>query len=150
MTSTMDPKNIKVLIVDDMSNIRDFVRSQLRLMGFKEVVEAKDGYEAMLLLKAQKPEDISIELIIADWNMPRMNGLELLKEVRNHPDWSDIVFILLTGETDREQISEAIMSGISQYIVKPVAGKAFEEKIRATWDRQRSSHVKIKKTKNGT
>jgi len=138
----MEPQNIKVLIVDDMANIRDFVKGQLKTMGFKKIVEAKDGYDALLLLKNQKPEDEMIELIVSDWNMPKMNGLELLKEIKANPAWSKIVFILLTGETDREQITEAILSGISQYIMKPVAGKAFEEKIKSTWERQKKTEKK--------
>lgn len=125
--------NTKILIADDMPTIRDLVKSQLKALGFKNVVEAADGEQALNLLIQHNTPGNQIELVISDWNMPKMSGLEFLKQVRASQDWAQLPFVLLTSESERDQVTEAILAGVSQYVVKPFAAKAFEEKLKGVW-----------------
>lgn len=123
----------RILIADDMPSIRELVKNQLKNMGFKNILEAGDGEAALNLLISNTTMGTPIQLVISDWNMPKMSGLDFLKYVRASTDWSDLPFILLTSESERDQVTEAILAGVSQYLVKPFAGKAFEEKLRGVW-----------------
>lgn len=116
-----------------MPTIRDLVKSQLRALGLKNVVEASDGQSAMQVIENSASVGHPIELVISDWNMPKMTGLELLKQVRASDAFTNLPFILLTSESERDQVTEAILAGVSQYIVKPFAAKSFEDKVRAVW-----------------
>tara|TARA_B110001454_G_scaffold219202_1_gene251949 strand:- start:29894 stop:30301 length:408 start_codon:yes stop_codon:yes gene_type:complete len=131
----MFPTNTRVLIVDDMASIRDLVRNQLKVMGFTEIVEAEDGVLAWTALENQYAQANPIELVISDWNMPNMKGLDLLKKVRSSQVFVQLPFILLTSEAEREQVTEAVMAGVSQYIVKPFSGKVFEEKLKTAYQK---------------
>lgn len=129
----MFPPNTKVLVVDDMPTIRDLVKNQLKALGFKNIVEASDGEAGLNLVMNAASVGLPIELIISDWNMPKMTGLEFLRQVRASETLGKTPFILLTSESERDQVTEAILAGVSQYIVKPFAAKSFEEKLRAVW-----------------
>jgi two-component system chemotaxis response regulator CheY len=131
----MFPLETKILIADDMPTIRDILKSQLRAMGFKNIVEAVDGESALNLLISSREKDSPIQLVISDWNMPRVSGLDLLKQVRASADWKDLPFILLTSESERDHVTEAIVAGVSQYIIKPFTPKLFEEKLQAVWNK---------------
>jgi two-component system chemotaxis response regulator CheY len=102
-------------------------------MGYRNIVEAADGDEAlgkvMLGYKNAEP----IEVIISDWNMPKMNGLDFLKQIRASEKFSQLPFLLLTSESEKDQVTEAILAGVNQYLVKPFQPKAFEEKLKAVW-----------------
>lgn len=123
----------RILVADDMPTIRDLVKAQLKNMGFKTILEAADGEHAMNLLISNKQAGNPIQLVISDWNMPKMTGLELLKQVRASAEWTNLPFILLTSESERDQVTEAILAGVSQYVVKPFAAKIFEEKLKGVW-----------------
>jgi two-component system, chemotaxis family, chemotaxis protein CheY len=129
----MFPANTKILVVDDMPTIRDLVKSQLKALGFKNVLEAADGEQALGVLIQNNNPGNQIELVICDWNMPKMSGLEFLKQVRASQEWAQLPFVLLTSESERDQVTEAILAGVSQYMVKPFAAKAFEEKLKGVW-----------------
>lgn len=129
----MFPPNTRILVADDMPTIRDLVKNQLKAMGFKNILEAADGEQAMNLLIQNNTSGNQIELVISDWNMPKMSGLEFLKQVRASQEWSQLPFVLLTSESERDQVTEAILAGVSQYVVKPFAAKAFEEKLKGVW-----------------
>ncbi len=129
----MIPADTKILIADDMPTIRDLLKTQLKGMGFKRVLEAEDGAQAMNLLIEHDLTDDKVKMIISDWNMPKMSGLEFLKQVRASDQWANLPFLLLTSESERDQVTEAILAGVSQYVVKPFAGKAFEEKMNFAW-----------------
>lgn len=131
----MFPTNTRVLIVDDMASIRDLVRNQLKTMNFNEIMEAEDGIQAWTIIENQYAQANPIELVISDWNMPNMKGLELLKKVRSNQQFVQLPFILLTSEAEREQVTEAVMAGVSQYIVKPFSGKVFEEKMKTAYQK---------------
>ncbi len=122
---------MKILIVDDYKLVRQNIRSSLKNLGFKDIAEAKDGKEAYgLIASGYDPEGKKkvyhltpyvgkIDLCIADWNMPVMSGLDLLKKIREDERLKDMVFIMLTAERDAMKIKEAIKYGVDEYIVKP-------------------------------
>ncbi len=117
-------KNIRILVVDDFATMRRIVKNILTQLGFKNIVEADDGTTALKILQAEK-----IDLIISDWNMPKMTGLELLKKVRATPEWSKIPFIMVTAEAQQDNIILAVKARVSQYIVKPFTAETLGEKI---------------------
>lgn len=130
---TMFPPETRILVIDDMPSIRELVKNQLRGMGYKNIQEAADGEEGLKVLVQGNSNGSPIQLVISDWNMPKMKGLELLKQVRGVAEWQNLPFVLLTSESEREQVTEAVLAGVSQYIVKPFAAKVFEEKLKTVW-----------------
>ncbi|HQP30943.1 MAG TPA: response regulator, partial [Deltaproteobacteria bacterium] len=110
---TLD-KNMKILVVDDFSTMRRIVKNILRQLGFNNILEADDGSTGLDILQKEK-----IDMVISDWNMPKMTGLELLKVVRADDALRDIPFLMVTAEAQQENIIEAVKSGVNNYIVKP-------------------------------
>lgn len=102
-------------------------------MGFLDIYEAEDGEQGWRIIETKYGEANPIDLVISDWNMPKMKGLELLKKVRSEAHFVNLPFILLTSEAEREQVTEAVMAGVSQYIVKPFSGKIFEDKLKTAY-----------------
>ncbi len=120
----MTYKNLTVLVVDDFSTMRRIVRNVLRELEFKDIIEAEDGTAAVTVLKNQK-----VDLIVSDWNMPRMTGLELLKYVRSTAGLEDTPFLMVTAESKKENIVEAVKAKVSNYIVKPFTAATLGEKL---------------------
>ena len=118
-------KSMKILVVDDFATMRRIVKNILTQLGFKNIIEADDGTTAMKVLQQEK-----IDLIISDWNMPKMTGLELLKSVRAEPSWAQIPFIMVTAEAQQDNIILAVKAKVSQYIVKPFTADTLGEKIQ--------------------
>jgi len=116
--------DLKVLVVDDFATMRKIIKNILSQLGFKNIYEADDGTTALEVLKKEK-----IDLIISDWNMPKMSGLELLKAVRSDPNLKDIIFIMVTAEAQKDNVIEAIKHGVNQYIVKPFTPETLKEKL---------------------
>jgi two-component system chemotaxis response regulator CheY len=129
----MFPTMTRILVADDMPTIRELVKNQLKALGYKNIVEASDGEQALNYVINGATSGTPIELVISDWNMPKMTGLEFLKQIRASDQFAKLPFVLLTSESERDQVTEAIMAGVSQYIVKPFAAKAFEEKLKGVW-----------------
>jgi two-component system chemotaxis response regulator CheY len=117
--------SIKVLIVDDFATMRRIVKGVLKQLGFNNIIEAEDGNAALEELKKEK-----IGLIVSDWNMPNMSGLDLLKAVRGNEQFKSIPFIMVTAEGQKENVIEAVKSGVSNYIVKPFTPETFNEKLQ--------------------
>lgn len=116
--------NIKILVVDDFATMRKIIKNILTQLGFKDIIEADDGTTALELLKKQK-----VDLIISDWNMPKMPVIELLKAVRSDEKLKDIKFIMVTAEAQKENVLEAIKHGVNQYVVKPFTPETLKEKL---------------------
>ncbi len=116
--------NMKVLVVDDFATMRRIVKNILTQLGFKNIVEADDGATAVDLLKNEK-----VDLIISDWNMPKMTGLELLQHVRADAAMADIPFVMVTAEAQQDNIILAVKAKVSQYIVKPFTAETLGEKL---------------------
>lgn len=136
----MFPLHTKILIADDMPTIRDLVHRELRCLGFNFILIAKDGLEAWNTLKEEYDKGYPVELVISDWNMPFVQGIELLKKLKSLPEFKDLPFILLTSETEKSQVTEAVLLGVSQYILKPFSPKIFSDKLKSAWDK----HQKLK------
>ncbi|HOI74174.1 MAG TPA: response regulator [Syntrophales bacterium] len=118
-------KGLKLLIVDDFATMRKVIRNILKQIGYENVVEAEDGSIALRVLKSQK-----IDLIISDWNMPNMTGLELLKAVRADEELKATPFLMVTAEALQENVVAAVKAGVSNYIVKPFTAEAMNEKLQ--------------------
>ncbi len=116
--------SIKVLVVDDFATMRRIVKGVLKQLGFKEIIEAEDGTAALEELRKE-----NIGLIISDWNMPKMTGLDLLKAVRSDDSLKNIPFIMVTAEGQKENVLEAVQAGVSNYIVKPFTPETMSEKL---------------------
>jgi two-component system chemotaxis response regulator CheY len=120
---TMD-KNINVLIVDDYRTMLRIIRNLLKQLEFNNVDEAVDGQEALAKLRAG-----NFGLVISDWNMAPMTGLDLLKEVRADQRLKNLPFIMITAESKTENVVAAKQAGVSNYIVKPFNAETLREKI---------------------
>ncbi len=117
-------KDLTVLIVDDFLTMRRIVRKILRDLDFQNIIEAEDGSAALEVLKTNK-----VDLIVSDWNMPKMTGLELLKAVRGDEKTKNLPFLMVTAEAQKENIFEAVQAKVSNYIVKPFTAATLEEKL---------------------
>jgi two-component system, chemotaxis family, chemotaxis protein CheY len=115
-----------ILIVDDYSRMLRIIRNLLRQLGYQQVEEASDGADALEKLR-QKP----FSLVISDWNMEPMSGLELLRQVRADPALATLPFIMITAEAREAKIAEAEQAGVSAYIIKPFGAEALSLKIAA-------------------
>jgi two-component system chemotaxis response regulator CheY len=115
---------IRFLVVDDFSTMRRIIKNFLNELGYTNVAEADDGKTALPVLKAG-----NIDFLITDWNMPGMQGLELLREVRNDPATKKLPVLMVTAEAKREQIVEAAQAGVNGYVVKPFTAQALKDKI---------------------
>ena len=116
----------KVLVVDDSAVMRQIIKKNLKELGFSELSEAENGAAGL-----KKASEEPVDLIVSDWNMPNMTGLEFLKAVRADASLKGIAFIMVTSESDKEKIMEAVKAGVNQYIVKPFNAIQLEEKIKA-------------------
>ncbi len=126
--------SLKVLVVDDMPAMRSILRNMLEEIGFGRVVEAEDGEHAWFLIRQAAGEEGEIGLVIADWNMPGMSGVDLLRAVRSFQQTRDLPFFMVTGEGDRGHVSEAIRAGATDYVVKPFSAHQLGEKISIAFD----------------
>ena len=123
-------KHIKILVVDDFATMRKVIRNLLKQIGYENITEAEDGVSALKTLKSQK-----IDLIVSDWNMPNMTGLELLKEVRADEELRPTPFLMVTAEALQDNVIAAVKAGVSNYIVKPFTAEVLNEKIKKTLDK---------------
>ena len=118
-----DP-NIKILVVDDMSTMRRIVKNIMKQLGFANVEEAENGQDALDKLRAE-----SFGLVISDWNMPVMTGIDLLRAIRADDKLKAIPVLMVTAEAQKENLIEAIKAGVSNYIVKPFTAEVLQEKM---------------------
>jgi two-component system chemotaxis response regulator CheY len=121
---------MKVLVVDDFATMRRIIKNALKQIGFADIMEADDGTTALAVLK-----DKAVDLIISDWNMPNMNGLDLLKKVRGDKETKAIPFIMVTAEAQKENVLQAVQAGVSNYIVKPFTAEAMKTKLSQTLEK---------------
>ena len=123
-------KDMKILIVDDFSTMRRIIKNLLRDLGFTNTVEADDGLTAIPILSAG-----GIDFLVTDWNMPGMQGIDLLRHVRADAELSTMPVLMVTAEQKREQIIEAAQAGVNGYIVKPFTAATLKEKIDKIFER---------------
>lgn len=123
-------KQMKILIVDDFSTMRRIIKNLLADLGFQNVTEADDGNTALPVLRHG-----GFELLITDWNMPGMTGIDLLKAVRGDPDLKSLPVLMVTAENQRDQIVEAAQNGVNGYIIKPFTAVTLKEKLERIFER---------------
>jgi CheY-like chemotaxis protein len=129
----MFPLDTVILLIDDSDTVILSVKEELQKMGYSRITIAKDGREALGKLNMADQINSPVGLIISDWVMPVMTGIELLRLVRINKDWKDIPFILLTSQNDMNQVTEAVFAGVSNYIVKPLVKGVLKEKLEAAY-----------------
>jgi len=125
---------MKILIVDDFSTMRRIIKNLLRDLGFTNTQEADDGLTALPML-----QNGDFEFLVTDWNMPGMQGIELLKEVRADAKLKEMPVLMVTAEQKREQIVEAAQAGVNGYIVKPFTAATLKEKLDKIFERIESA-----------
>ncbi len=140
MSKTDNPKaGMRFLVVDDMANMRKTLRGMLKMLGYDHVTDADDGDTALSRLKQGQHD-----FVIADWNMPRMPGVELLREIRDEPMLRDIHFIMITAEVDDSQIVRAAEEDVDGYIIKPFVADVLGRKINSVLEKKANpSQVEI-------
>jgi two-component system, chemotaxis family, chemotaxis protein CheY len=115
-----------ILIVEDAISMRHTIKALLRKQGFNSLIEAGDGEHALKLMKSK-----NINLVICDWMMPNMSGPELFKAIQSNEKYKNLPFILLTGNDQKDSVTEALKIGIKHYVVKPFNPKKLFEKVLA-------------------
>ena len=116
---------MKILVVDDSSTMRRIIKNTLKRLSFEDVLEAEDGLEAIKQLE----ENSDIDIIITDWNMPNMNGLELVKWIRENNVHNMKPIIMVTTEGGKKEVIVALKAGVNNYIVKPFTPQVLKEKL---------------------
>ena len=138
-----DKQEFRFLIVDDKANMRRTLRNMLRLLGFVNFAEADDGDVAVRKILSEK-----FDFVICDWNMPRMNGVEVLRAVREEDRFRDLPFMMITAEVEEGTVAETIEADVDGYIIKPFVPKTLEEKIVEILNRKKKpspleTHIRL-------
>lgn len=121
---------MNILVVDDSSSMRSIIKNILHQMNYPNVTEAEDGAQALAKLDRG-----GFHLVIADWNMPVMNGLEMLEKIRSDPHHKGLPVLMVTGEAEQDHVIAAIRAGVSNYVVKPFTAEILKEKIDKIFER---------------
>jgi two-component system chemotaxis response regulator CheY len=122
---------MKVLVVDDFATMRKIVRNILKQIGFENITEAEDGSVALRMIKSEQ-----MGLVVTDWNMPNMTGLDLLKEIRKNPQTANTPVLMVTAEGLKENVMDAVKAGVNNYVVKPFTAEVLQEKIETIFRKQ--------------
>ena len=120
----MPDHKMKILIVDDFQTMRRIVRNIFKQLDYENLEEEEDGAQAYAKLKTG-----GFGFVVSDWNMPNMDGLELLRKVRSDPELKDMPFLMVTAEAEKDKVILAIKAGVSNYVVKPFTAEILKEKM---------------------
>ncbi|WP_414499470.1 MULTISPECIES: chemotaxis response regulator CheY [unclassified Zymobacter] len=126
----MSDKNMKFLVIDDFPTMRRIVRNLLKELGYANVEEAEDGVDAL-----NKLREGSFDFVVSDWNMPNLDGLEMLKQIRQDDQLKHLPVLMVTAEAKKENIIEAAQAGASGYVVKPFTAGTLEEKLNKIFEK---------------
>jgi len=118
---------LKLVVVDDSSTMRRIIKNTLARLGYKDVLEGEDGVKGWEVLDTNPDTG----MLITDWNMPEMNGLELVKKVRADSRFVDLPIIMVTTEGGKAEVITALKAGVNNYIVKPFTPQVLKEKLGA-------------------
>lgn len=124
---------LRVLVVDDFPTMRRIVKNLLKQLGFDNIDEAEDG-----LMALQKLKTGGYGLVVSDWNMPNMEGIDLIRKIRQDPVLKDTPFLMVTAEAEKEKVIEAIKAGVDNYIVKPFTAEVLKEKLEKISDKRKT------------
>ena len=126
----MVDKGLKILVVDDFPTMRRIIRNLLKELGFENVDEAEDGAMAL-----DKLRNGGFQFVVSDWNMPNLDGLEMLKQIRQDPNLKDMPVLMVTAEAKKENIVSAAQAGANGYVVKPFTAATLEEKLSKIFEK---------------
>ncbi|CAH7346619.1 chemotaxis protein CheY [Vibrio chagasii] len=115
---------MKILVIDDFPTMRKIIKSLLGELGYSDIDEAENGLEGLKLMRA-----CNYDLVISDWNMPTLDGVQMVQQMRKMKDLKATPVLMVTAEAKREQIIYAAQAGVNGYIVKPFNGATLREKI---------------------
>lgn len=119
-------KNIRIMIVDDFAGMRTILKHTLHLLGYDCIVEARGGQDALIKLKTEP-----CSLIISDWSMPNMTGLEFLSALKEDPLLKQVPFLMMTAKSERANVIEAAHAGVTHYMIKPFSAEALQKKLES-------------------
>ncbi|MEM0911018.1 MAG: chemotaxis response regulator CheY [Pseudomonadota bacterium] len=123
-------KNMKILVVDDFSTMRRIIKNLLKDLGFTNIQEADDGSTALPMLQQGE-----FDFVVTDWNMPGMQGIDLLREIRSSDSLKHLPVLMVTAEAKKEQIVAAAQAGVNGYVVKPFTAATLKEKLDKIFER---------------
>ena len=126
--------NMKILVVDDFSTMRRIIKNILRELGYHNVEEAEDGAVALDKLRGG-----GFDFVVTDWNMPNMPGIDLLKAIRADESLMHIPVLMVTAESQKENVVQAVEAGVNNYIVKPFTATALKERIDLILEKAKSA-----------
>lgn len=119
------PDTVKILTVDDSATMRRIIRNSLRAIGYAEVIEAENGQVGLAKIQRE-----SVDVVITDWSMPVMTGLEMVHAIRSNPNTKNLPVIMVTAPGRKEDIAEAVTAGVSGYLVKPFEAETLHRKMQ--------------------
>jgi len=123
-------KNMKILVVDDFSTMRRIIKNLLKDLGFSNIQEAEDGSTALPMLQQG-----DFDFVVTDWNMPGMQGIDLLRAIRADDKLKHLPVLMVTAEAKKEQIVAAAQAGVNGYVVKPFTAATLKEKLEKIFER---------------
>ena len=123
-------KNMKILVVDDFSTMRRIIKNLLKDLGFSNIQEADDGSTALPMLQQG-----DFDFVVTDWNMPGMQGIDLLRNIRSDDNLKHLPVLMVTAEAKKEQIVAAAQAGVNGYVVKPFTAATLKEKLAKIFER---------------
>ncbi|AXR05759.1 MULTISPECIES: chemotaxis response regulator CheY [Alteromonas/Salinimonas group] len=123
-------KNMKILVVDDFSTMRRIIKNLLKDLGFSNIQEADDGSTALPMLQQG-----DFDFVVTDWNMPGMQGIDLLRAIRADDKLKHLPVLMVTAEAKKEQIVAAAQAGVNGYVVKPFTAATLKEKLDKIFER---------------
>ena len=126
----MVQKNIKILVVDDFPTMRRIIKNLLKDLGYENVDEAEDGQMGL-----EKLRNGNFEFVVSDWNMPNLDGLEMLKQIRADASLASLPVLMVTAEAKKENIIAAAQAGANGYVVKPFTAATLEEKLNKIFEK---------------
>jgi len=122
--------NTRILVVDDFSTMRKIVKNVLKQLGYNNIEEAENGAEALQKLRSKK-----FDFVVSDWNMPNMDGLEMLKAIRSDAELKDLPVLMVTAEAEKDKVIAAIKAGVNNYIVKPFTAETLKQKMEQIYQK---------------
>ncbi|HHN64583.1 MAG TPA: chemotaxis protein CheY [Nitrospirae bacterium] len=122
--------DMRILVVDDFSTMRKIVKNVLKQLGYSNIEEAENGAEALKKLRAKK-----FDFVVSDWNMPNMDGLEMLKTIRSDSELKDLPVLMVTAEAEKDKVIAAIKAGVNNYIVKPFTAETLKQKMEQIYQK---------------
>lgn len=126
----MADANLKFLVVDDFSTMRRIVRNLLKELGYSNVDEAEDGVTGLAKLRSEH-----FDFVVSDWNMPNMDGLTMLQQIRADPSLAKLPVLMVTAEAKKENIIAAAQAGANGYVVKPFTAATLDEKLTKIFEK---------------